>query len=71
MPPNPFKSGPKDEYRKSMRRRYKQLLISSGMTEEEAESVIQKENIDEKIAEDAHIYLENLKEAYTSSSDSE
>jgi hypothetical protein len=71
MSPNPFKSGPKEEYRKSMRRRYKQSLMSSGMTEEAAESVIQTENTDENIAEDADKYRENLKEAYTSNSDSE
>ena len=71
MSPNPFKSGPKEEYREGVRRKYKQSLMSLGMTEEEAESVIQTENTDENIAEDADKYRENLKEAYTSNSDSE
>lgn len=71
MSPNPFKSGPEEEYREAVRRKYKQSLMSLGMTEEEAESVIPTENTDENIAEDADKYRENLKEAYTSNSDSE
>jgi hypothetical protein len=48
-----------------------QSIMSLGMTEEGVESMIQTESTDEKIAEAAGEYGENLREAYTSNSDSE
>jgi hypothetical protein len=45
--------------------------MSLGMTEEGVESVIQTENTDEKIAEDAEHWFRNWTETYTSSSQSD